>query len=181
MATHNVLIQKAVAAMNVDSFNRSIVGTADLDNGNLVYLFAKSTTAGEPEVWTAVQPATANLALGLWMVYSPEIVVTVSGSKKYKNINVDPQDFYIPTGVIGDAFKLQVGDLVLMTDDGLAGTKSSNAYAVATNATYKPTWAAAPISGLSLHLLGTEYISIGSGAIDSQRVTAYAFEVVALA
>jgi hypothetical protein len=181
MATHNVLIQKSVAAMNVDAWNRSAVGGGDLDNGNVVVLASKSATAGEPEVWTATQPATATLNAGLWMVYSPEIVLTTQGTKSYKNINPDPQDFFVPQGVIFDAFKLQVGDLLLMTADGLAGTKSTNGFVVATNASYKLTWGAAAISGLSLRYLGDEYVSIGSGNIDSQRVTAYAFEVVALA
>ena len=68
-----------------------------------------------------------------------------------------------------------------MSADAVAGTKSTNGFVVATNAAQKLTWAAAAVSGVSLKLIATEYISIGLGAIGTQRVTAYLFEVVALA
>jgi hypothetical protein len=47
------------------------------------------------------------------------------------------------------------------------------------NLSSKLAWASAAISGLSLKLLKTSYISIGSGAIGTNRVTSYQFEVVA--
>jgi hypothetical protein len=93
MTAKAILVQDSVQAMNVDALNRSAISTADIDNGNIFYLASKSSTAGEGEVWTATQPATA------------------SGLK------------------------------------------------------------------LSLHLLGTTYVSIGTGSISTQRVTAYQFEV----
>lgn len=93
MSNHAILVQDSVQAMNIDALNRSAIGSADIDNGNVFYLATKSATAGEGEVWTATQPATA------------------SGLK------------------------------------------------------------------LSLHLLGTTYISIADGSIGTQRATAYQFEV----
>ena len=59
--SYNILIQNAVQAMNIDALNRSaICTTANIDNGNVFYLATKSATAGEGEVWTATQPATAS-------------------------------------------------------------------------------------------------------------------------
>lgn len=175
---YSVLIPNKIAAMNIDAFNRSIVCASDLENGNVVVLASKSATAGESEVWTATIPATATLNDGLWMVYSPEVVVT---NAQYKGLDPDPRNFLCTSGEIWDAFRLQVGDIVTLTDDSLNGTKSTNEFVVATDGRADLTWAGSAISGLSLKLLGTTYISLATGAIGTQRVTAYQFEVVALA
>jgi len=177
---HNILIQRKVAAKNIDSLNRSAVhATEAFDNGNLVSLSGLSSTDGEGEVFSAAVPATATLA-ALWMVYSPEVVVTVAGAKKFKGIDIDPQDFEVPALSVMDVFKPQIGDILTLTADGLAGTKSTNAYVVAADGVKKLTWAASPISGMTLKLLGDDYVSLPTGAIAGQRVTAYRFEVVAI-
>ncbi len=182
--THGILVQSKVAALNIDSLNRSVVGTADIDNGMVFTLATRNTSAtyGQNEVWDATVPATGAGLTQLWMAYEPEVVVTVSGSNKFKGIDNDPRNFYNITGDVFTAFKPQLGDILLITADSLGtGTGAESAFAVATNATYKLTWAAAAVSGLSLKYLSTQYVSIGTGAIDNQRVTAYSFEVVALA
>jgi hypothetical protein len=182
MATHNVLIQRKVAAKNIDSLNRSAVhATEAFDNGNLVSLSGISSTTGEGEVFSAAVPATATLG-ALWMVYTPEVVLTASGTKQFKGINVDPQDFEVPALAVMDVFKPQIGDIITMTGDGIAtGSGVGAAYAVATDGVKKLTWASAAISGMSFKYLGIDYISLSSGAINTQRVTAYKFECVALA
>jgi len=178
---HNILIQRVVGAKNVSVWNRSAVhATEAFDNGNVLSLGALSTTDGEGEVFQAAVPATATLA-ALWMVYTPEIVVTVDGTKKFKGINVDPQDFEVPALTVMDVYKPQLGDIITMTADGLAGTKSTNTFVVATDASKKLTWASAAISGLSYKLLSTEYISLSNGSIGTQRVVAYRFECAAVA
>lgn len=175
--SHNVLIQNSVQALNIDAFNRSAMGSADIDNGNIFYLSSVSSTPTEGEVWIATQPATSSglkLSLklidttyisiadgsigtqrttayrfevvdnssGLWMAYEPEVVVTVTGTKKYKGINPDVRDFYNASGDVFTAFKPQVGDILTFTDDGITGTKSTNTYIVATNGQYKLAWSA---------------------------------------
>lgn len=55
-----ILVQDAVQAMNIDALNRSAIGSADIDNGNVFYLATKSSTDGEGEVWTATQPTTGS-------------------------------------------------------------------------------------------------------------------------
>jgi len=180
--THNILIQRAVAAKNIDSLNRSAVhASVAQDNGYLVSLSGLSTTAGEGEVFSAAVPATATLA-AMWMVYSPEVNVTVDGTKQFKGINVDPQDFSIPALTVFDVYKPQVGDIITMTADGLAtGSGVGAAFAVAVDGVSKLTWAAGAISGLTYKYLGLDYISVGSGAIGTQRITAYKLECVAIA
>lgn len=180
---HGILIQNKVAAQNIDSLNRSAVGSANLDNGNVVQLLTRNTAAtrGYEEVWDATQPAASAGLTQLWMVYEPEVVTLTSGSLQFKGIVVDPREFFVESGKVFSAFKPQLGDIVRLTPDALGGTKSTNTYVVATASDYKLNWAASAVSGLSLLLISTEYISIGTGGIDTQRVTAYDFQVVALA
>lgn len=177
----NVLVQNAVAALDVNSYNRSGVhASAAVDNGNIVILSGLSTTAGESEVWTALTPSTGNGLTGVWMVAEPEVVIT---GGKYKGINPDPRDFSVAALKPFSCFKPQLGDIITMTADGFAGTKSTNTFANATDTTggLKPVWGATQTASVfSLKLLATTYISIGSGAIDSQRVVAYKLQVVGL-
>lgn len=183
MTTHAVLIPKQISAMNVDAWNRSCVSASDVDNGNLVILSGKSTTAGESEVWTGVVPSTSNGLTGVWMAYEPEVVVTVSGSYEFKGIDPDPRNFYNKATKVFSIFKPKIGDVVEITADGLAGTyiAGTTTHVNATNSTggLKPVWGNSQTSSVfSMKLLSTGYVSIGSGAIDNQRVTTYIFEVV---
>lgn len=180
--SHTVFIGNKIAAQNTDSFVRSALGTTDLDNGWLVSLPTENTAAtrGMEEVWDAAQPATATLA-AMWMVGEPEVNVLVSGSLKFKGITVSPQEFYVPSGDVFTVYQPRVGDIVTLTADGLGtGSGAESAFAVATNGTYKLTWAASAISGLSYKYLSTTYISIADGSIGTQRVTAYKFTCVAV-
>lgn len=175
---HSVLIPEAIAATNVDSYNRSVVVSADIDNGNILVMGAKSSTSGESEVFSVSQPASA--LTHLWMAYSgDEIVLT---DARYKGLDPDPRNFFNASGKVFSAFKPQIGDIILITADGLTGTKSTNQYVIAASGTYKLTWASGAISGLSFKLLSDQkYISLATGAIDTQRVRAYEFECVAIA
>lgn len=176
--SHNVLIQNSVQAENINALNRSAVGTADIDNGNIFYLVTKSATAGLGEVWVATQPATGSALLfsmkllgttyisiadgsigiqratayqfevvqnttGFWMAYSPEVVVTVSGSNKFKGIDPDVRNFTNLNGDVFSAFKPQIGDILTLTADGIGTTAiGTNTFAVAKNGQYKLDWAA---------------------------------------
>jgi len=184
--THAILIQNKVAAQDIGSYNRSAVsgsevGSTDMDNGFVFRLDTQSSTTGLSEVWLATSPSTtASTNDNLWMCYSPEIVVTTAGTKQFKGIDVDPQDFYVPGFTVFDAFKPQVGDILTMTADAFYNSKSSNAFANSAAATYKLVWGSSQTaSALSLAYLATTYVSVGSGAIDSQRITAYKMVVIA--
>jgi hypothetical protein len=178
--SHGIVIQNAVQAMNIDTLNRSVRCADAIDNGFVFKLLNLSSVAGEGEVWIASTPtATAGLQ-NLWMAYEPEVVITVSGTKQYKGIDPDIRNFYNLAGAVFTAFKPQLGDIITLTDDDITGTIGVNTYVVATAADYKLNWASAAVSGLSLKLLSTDYISIADGSIGNQRVTAYRFEVVAI-
>ena len=90
------------------------------------------------------------------------------------------RNFINKSGKVFSAFKPKVGDIITLSTDAISGTKSSNGYVVAVNNAAKLTWGASAISGLSLALLKTTYISIGNAALaGTNRLTSYLFEVVA--
>lgn len=177
---HGIVIPNQYVAKDIDAYVRNAKSASDIDNGSVFNLATKSATAGEGEVWTATAPATGALT-GLWMAFEPEVVVTVSGTSQYKGLDPDIRNFYNVAGNVFTAIKPQIGDIITLTADAVAGTISTNTFVVATNGALKLTWAAAAVTGLSLKLLATNYITIGTGTLGATgRVTAYQFEVVAV-
>ena len=180
--SYGILIKSRVAAEDVTAWNRSAIAgsTVNIDNGNVFFLATKSTTSGEAEVW-AVTKASGSTMTNMWMAASPDTVVTtVSGNYKYKGLNSDPRNFTNLGGEVMDAFKPQVGDVVRMSSDAISGSPSTGAFVCPVDNSYVLTFAASQTaSALALGLLKETYISIGSGAIDTQRVLAYDFVVLA--
>lgn len=175
---HGVLIPEAIAATNIDSYNRSVISSASsIDNGMIFNCTTKAWTSGSgAEVFNITAPATGSLT-GLWMAYSgDEIVLTDS---KYKGLDPDPRNFYNAAGKVFSAYKIQVGDIILVTADALQGTVAS-AYAEASNGKMQLVWAAttAGTGTVVYKLLATKYISLATGGINSQRVTAYELECI---
>ena len=113
------------------------------------------------------------------MAYSPEDVVLTDGlGNQFKVGTLDPRAFTNIAGTVFSGFKPQVGDLVLVSADGISG--EANSYAVAANGTSKLAFAGDAIDGLSFKVVETTYISLASANnIGSQRVVAYLLECVA--
>jgi len=175
---NGILVQNKVHAKDTDALNRPVVVAAsDVQNGHVLDISNDGTNANGSEVWTGVAPTTGNLS-NLWMAYSPEVVITAGA---YRGLTPDPRQFTNVAGRVFDAFKPQVGDIMTLTEDNLAGTKSTNTFVVATNTAFALTWGAAAVSGLSLELIEETTLSLGTGAIGSQKIVAYKFEVVAIA
>jgi hypothetical protein len=96
----------------------------------------------------------------------------VDGSLKYRGLNSDPRKFYNSGCTVFSAFKPQPGDIITLSADAFTGT--ANTYANASDSIYTLYWSATrSASALSFKKMATTYISIGSGAMDNQRVTAY--------
>ena len=176
--THAVLIKNQTASMDIASYNRSVVSGSDaVDNGNVFWLDQQGTTGSAAEVWLVETPLTGSL-IGLWMAASPEVPITVDGTLIYQGLNSDPRNFYNVGGVVFDAFKPVRGDVITLTADALDSATAA-AYANASTAKGTLTWGATiSADALCLRYLATTYISIGSGNIDDQRVTAFKFEVL---
>lgn len=183
--SHGVLIPNAIAAMNIDAYNRFAICATALDNGNVVKLTTRSTTAGEGEVFTAVEPSSGNGLTDLWMVYNgDEIVVT---NAQYKGIDPDVRNFFAAANKVVSVYKPQLGDIITLTTDALYGSYvasgSPTTHINATNSTggFELAWATTVgTSVLSYKLIGVTYISLATGGIDTQRVAAYQFECVVL-
>lgn len=182
MANYGVVILNDVRATNVNALNRNVKAVVDVENGSVLKLGALSGVSGEGEVFIAGTPASGNLT-GLYMAYTPEIVSVVSATgKKFRGLTSDPREFYNVSGEVFNAFKPEIGDIITISTDGIGGTKSSNTFIVATDGQLKLQWASAAVSGLSLKLLATTYVTIADGSIGNNtgRTTAYQFEVVAV-
>lgn len=171
---HAVLIPSAIAALNVDSYNRSVSASGIIDNGNILTMGAEFTSGSLTEVF-AVTPASAS-GTNLWMAYSgDEIIVT---DAKYKGLDPDPRNFFNAAGSVFSAYKPQVGDIIVLTADAFSNSFSSHTHAAAQAGVALLWTAAQAASGLCYKYIATTYISIATGAINNQRVTAYKLECV---
>lgn len=170
---YSVVILSSVAAKNIDSLNKSgIYASGALENGNVVAISSKSSTAGQKDVYTVTLPATATLATDdFFIVYEAPVPLTAS---KYKGLTDDPREFNIAASTVFNMFKPQKEDEIIISTDGFANSKASNTHVAPANGTGELTWTT-DISGVSLGLLyeGDTFISVGA-----ERVTAYKFRVV---
>ena len=182
MANYGVVVLNKVAATDIGTLNRSaLVSSQDIENGMVMQLASRSSTTGEEEVWVGTVPSSSAGLTHLWMAYSPELSRVVSGSSTYLGLNPDPRQHFNAQGKVFDVFKPQVGDIITLTADAITGDKSTNTHVVATASDFQLNWASAAVSGLSLKLLDTTYISLPDGGINTGRVAAYRFECVAIA
>lgn len=177
------VLKSAVQAHNIDALNRrGIYTTGALDNGSVMQLLTESTDADKSRVWVATAPASGAGLQNLWMAVTEGVVsITVNG-KTYRGLSSDfINDFTNPQNEVIDFIKLQVGDVIEVTDATIGGTKGANTFAVATAGQTKLQWGTAAVAGLSLKLIADSYVSYGTGAIASQRAVTRKFEVVAIA
>ena len=175
----NVVIKRRVAAHNIDALNRTFVATEDLENGSIFTLTERSTTDGEDEVWKVAKPTATSR--GVWMAKSSEVTITTVGEGDYalqmKGIVEDPRMFTNVKGLVFDAFKPQVGDIIEMTlgDD----TKKYLVPSAETETPYKLKASATAGEGFAMHQVGTGILHIGSAKLVKTPVKTYIYEVVA--
>ena len=174
---HTILIPSSVMATNVDSLNKSFKSTIDIDNGSVFVKGALSAIDGESQVFAAGLP-TAD-TLGLYMAFTAEDTIVTIGGNQYKFDLVDPRLFTNVKGLVFSGFKVQVGDTVKMSADGISGTAA--AYVIADPTTGKLKFSATKGTGLAFTVLGSaDYISAaGASAFGTQRVNAYKLECIA--
>ena len=178
---YSVIIPEQTQATDVSSLNRTVVCGSPLENGWVFRVDGYSASTGYSEVLHVSAPTTGSLN-GLWMAYTPEIVVVAAADgTQYKGINQDPRNFRNEAGKLVDAFKPQPGDIILMSEDAFSGARSSNTHANAAVDGFDLVWGTTQTgTALSLIYRQTDYITIGSGsAIGDARLTAYRMEVLA--
>jgi hypothetical protein len=180
MANHAVVIANKMVAKDNDAYVRPVIAQQDIDNGNVVSLLTKSSTAGEAEVWNATVPATGSL-VGLWMALEPELPFLKNGTRQYNGLGTI-QDFYTAASTVFSAVKLVPGDIITLTAEAFV-SGSTLGYAVAANGSVKWTGAATANYGYDapaacLRYLNTTYIPSADGSIASGRIAAYQMEVL---
>jgi hypothetical protein len=178
MTTHSILVPNKIAAMDVSAYNRSAYYTHDIDNGGVFKLDSLLGTTG-CEVWSAT--LSNGSSADMWMAYSPEVNTATIGTKTFRGLTQDQQDFYISACTVFDAFKPQVGDIITLTADAFSADRSTNTYANSADNSADLVWAAAKAgSALSLKLIDITTISKPDGTLgDDQAITAYKMLVVA--
>jgi len=174
--TYSILIPGEIAADNTDSLVKSAKYAAGaVERGNVFSLGALSTVAGEHEVYIAATPATPTLATAIYYMVNEPAVVLVDG--KYSGLTDDESYFNIAAGKVFSVFKPKVGDEIILSADGIAG--SINTYIVPANGALELTWAAAT-TGVSLawEMIETTYIRVPEAAFYNGRKVAYKFRCV---
>lgn len=171
---NNVVIKKRVQAYNIDALNRTAKCDEDIQNGCVFALNEQSEVDGEGMVWVAEKP-TAN-ATGLWMATSPEVVIIKDAmGNEYKGITPDPRAFVNNAGRMIDATKLVEDDIIVMSGEGITGiSETANVYLVPSTE-YVLTASSSAGTGFCLQKVGTERISIGTGALAKTPIMGYKF------
>jgi len=105
-----VLVQTAVAAENVKTYNRSVTSSSATPNGTPLALTFPTTSGSN--VFTAGTPASP--FSNVWLAYSSEVNKLVVGQVWGGQ---DPRNFTNAANVPFDAFKPQVGDIIQVTAD----------------------------------------------------------------
>ena len=167
--SYSVLIAGEIAAKNIDSLNKFGKANFAVENGHVVALGEKSTAKNEAFVYTVNKPATDTLATDIFYMVNEPVNVLVNG--KYSGLTDDPREFNIPAGKVFTMYKPMIGDEVVITVDGIDGTKGENTYISPADGTTKLTWTD-DISGVSL---AYKYVRDTFVSIGNERVTAYRF------
>ncbi len=173
-----VVILTSVAAMNVDSYNRSFKATTDIQNGAVFKCGTLSTAEGESEVFTAVTAGATDT--GLYMAFTAEDAIVTVGGQQYKFDLIDPRLYTNVAGKVFSGFRLMPGDRITIAG-GVTGTPDAYVVVNASGALeYAKT---APTSGAYFTAIQNTYISVagaGNGAIGgTQRLSAVELEVSA--
>jgi hypothetical protein len=186
MADHGVLLKKACASIDVGSYNRfAMAGSAvDLDNGNVFRLDTENTagTSGYSEVWDVTAPSLSGSTLGcLWMASQDGVNLLVDGVLEYRGLSDDPRKFYNVGAKVFTAFKPQIGDIIEISADAISNTRTAETFLNAADAAYEMAWGSTQTdSDLSFKLItATNFFSIGTGAMDTQRFTAFKLVCIA--
>lgn len=167
---HNVIIKRAVAGFNVDSYNRTVVADVAMDNG---CVFTLSREEANDLRWTPSIAAAASTT-GLWMATSPEVMYV----DKSAGLSVDPRDFTNKAGKSIDATLLVKGDIIEMTGEGIADIATSDYLVADAGVSFGLKASGSAAEGFTLKKIGTSTLKIGDGAIAPQPVATYVYEVV---
>jgi hypothetical protein len=177
---YSVLNAGNIMAQHIDSLVKNAVYTAGaLENGNVIVLGDLSSTSGEEEVYVASTPATASLGTDIFYMVNEPAMPLVGSTYQFKGLIDDPTEFNIAASTVFSCYKPQVGDEIILSEDGIAGTISTNTYIIPANGTTELTWASSTSTvSLAYELIDTTYIKVPGSIFYDTRITAYKFRCV---
>lgn len=174
---NNVVVLTSVAAMNVDSYNRSFKSSTDVQNGTIIKCGALSAIEGESEVFTAELASATDT--GLYMAYTAEDSIIEINGQQYKFGLIDPRLYTNVANKVFSGFKLIEGDRITISADAIEG--SGEAYVVVDADGKLKYSASVPAEGLYFNAIQNTYLSLagaGLGTIGgTQRLAAVELEV----
>jgi hypothetical protein len=178
MGSYSIFVPGAIAADNTDTLVKSAkLTTSAVERGNVVSLGALSTVAGEHEVYIAATPVTASTPTAIYYMVNEPVNVLVNA--KYSGLTDDESDFNIAANKVFTVFKPKVGDEIILSEDGIGGTKSSNTYIAPDNNALELTWVGST-TGKSLvwELIETTYVRVPAAEFYNGRKVAYKFRCI---
>lgn len=132
--THIIFQPLKMASQDVVSFDRTIVGATDFDNGAFLIETTPATTIfgkNDLNVYTATAPTTAGLALERLLVVDSSEVARIDGTFKINLL--DPRYNYVPAGVTAKARQLVQGDEFLISATAFSSTPTVGQFAIPQN------------------------------------------------
>lgn len=184
-----VLVPTKITAMDVDAYNRVGVNTTvAIPNGTPLtcgVTVPPATNAQQGEVFQVTVPN--SIVKNVWMAYSPEVVITQSGTLQFMGIDVDPRDF---TNVVSrpfDMFRPNPGvDMIQVTKEffntGADPDSVAGATVVELNAAGgfdAKAAATADYAGIAFRIVKKDPIIIASGILGGEQVPAWVLECTA--
>ena len=162
---YSVLISGQIAADHIDAYVKSAVSSTPVENGNIVQLTQLVTNSGYNEVYYSAMPSDITSEV-YYMVDEP---VNVLVNSIYSGLIDDPRDFNIAADKVFRITKPQVGDEIIISEDGVTGTQ--NTYAIPAASTNVLAFSASTSSATLVY----QYIQTTTIAVGNTHVTAYKF------
>ena len=164
---YSILIAGQIAATHIDAFVKSAKCDGAVENGNVVRLTEVSTVSGENEVYVATTPVTASLATDVFYMVNDPINVLVNSV--YAGLIDDPREYNIAASKIFSVYKPMVGDEIVISEDGITGTLTTETHLIPADADLQLNWA----SSITAVSLAYQYLEEYNIPVGNTRVTGY--------
>lgn len=169
--THVIFQPLRMASQDVASYDRTIVGAVDLDNGNLVIETTPADTAfagvKDLNAYNATAP-TAVATQKLLIVDSTE-VARIDG--EFKINVVDPRRNYVPAGIPCKARQLMQGDEFAVSANAFVTAPKVGEFAMGANGafTFAPS-TTAPTTATGCAVVDNHVFSVGGKSVSGFRL-----------
>lgn len=171
--THLIFQPLRMASQDVVSFDRSIVSTSDLDNGNLIIEATPSTTTyGITDLIDYISSAPSDVDKNVVLIVDSGEVGRIGG--EFRINTADPRYNYVPAGVTARARMLTVGDEFAVSSGAFASAPTVGQFAIPANSSLQ----FAPSATQTGARLICKVISTWTFSVGKTNVAGYRLKVV---